>query len=590
MKIYRAIVFSAGPEGIYVRVPNLYDTIYGPLECISSDPLISPIYKKGDSVVIQQVSNDADDYMVVGYRTIGSKGSQLPVEWDGILNKPFTFQPSAHTHLWSEIVGRPSSFPPALHSHTWTEILSKPTTFPPATHSHAWADITSKPTTFTPTSHTHDWGEVTGKPSFLQLGTTATTAAAGNHSHSWGAITGKPTTFPPSTHAHAWADITSKPATFTPSAHTHEGDNLTPNSVVSTRAVNVGGSGQNEIMMYPTGMNQTINGISVPVMAEKGFVPAIHNHNGDTLLPNKVLIEGGQSTDYFKLEVRKEGISQSAYGIASPVMNPSGLGFVPASHVHNHWDFSDIPRLTATTNLNNVTIQGIWMQGMTSDASLARNYPIVASGMLEVFYSGTAVVFQRYTTLSPTGVSPVPRVFNRSRLNNVWSEWIESPNLNYVDDATADIRNATYLPTGNTLARRHSNGTLHVTTGTSANDAANKGYVDEYKLLWGVGATYMNGDQTVTLSENITAQKTGIVLCWSAYESGAGANNSWSYQFVPKWHVIHAPGTGVYTIMERSGGTQMQKYVYVSNKSISGNNSNTTAPNNTRVLRAVLGV
>lgn len=113
---------------------------------------------------------------------------------------------------------------------------------------------------------------------------------------------------------------------------------------------------------------------------------------------------------------------------------------------------------------------------------------------------------------------------------------------------------------------------------------------NEYKLLWGVGGTYMNGDQTVNLSENVSSQKTGIVLCWSAYDNGSAANNSWSYQFIPKWHVAFAPGTAVYTIMEKSGGIQMQKYVYVHDNRITGNNSNVTSPNNNRVLRAVLGV
>ena len=157
-------------------------------------------------------------------------------------------------------------------------------------------------------------------------------------------------------------------------------------------------------------------------------------------------------------------------------------------------------------------------------------------------------------------------------------------------DMKAFIDGATFLPTGDALMRRHSSGSVHVETGASAKDAANKGYVDHYKVLWGVGATYMSGDQSVSLSETVTSQKTGIVLCWSAYENGAASNHSWNYQFVPKWHVTTAAGTGVYTIMHRAAGTTIQKYVYIGDTAISGNASNTTAPNNTMVLRAVLGV
>ena len=150
---------------------------------------------------------------------------------------------------------------------------------------------------------------------------------------------------------------------------------------------------------------------------------------------------------------------------------------------------------------------------------------------------------------------------------------------------------ATSSPTGNALVRRHATGTIQVETGSSSKDAANKAFVEAHNVLW-TGAVYMNESQSVTYTggQTVLAQKSGIVLCWSAYEDGASSNYSWNYQFVPKWHVTTAAGTGVYTIMHRGAGTTIQKYVYIGNTAISGNASNGTAPNNMMVLRAVIGV
>lgn len=120
--------------------------------------------------------------------------------------------------------------------------------------------------------------------------------------------------------------------------------------------------------------------------------------------------------------------------------------------------------------------------------------------------------------------------------------------------------------------------------------------------LWSGGSSgyYMTSNQSVTLSENVSAQAHGIVLAWSAYANGAAQNYSWNYTFVPKSHVNDYPGAGISCHMidpDRIG----MKYVYVSNNKITGNDrndddGNVAGTNNVKfsnkywVLRAVYGV
>lgn len=113
-------------------------------------------------------------------------------------------------------------------------------------------------------------------------------------------------------------------------------------------------------------------------------------------------------------------------------------------------------------------------------------------------------------------------------------------------------------------------------------------------VLW-TGASYMNGSQTVPLSQNVSAQVSGVVLAWSAYVSGVAQNYNWHYTFIPKWAVATNPGAGMvdgWSYGASSGGspTLITKYIYVSDGHLSGHASNDQAPNNQVVLRAVIGV
>lgn len=116
------------------------------------------------------------------------------------------------------------------------------------------------------------------------------------------------------------------------------------------------------------------------------------------------------------------------------------------------------------------------------------------------------------------------------------------------------------------------------------------------KVLWQGAPNYMGSGQSIALSEPVSLQLTGIVLVWSRYADGAAKNDSWSYQFIPKWHVNVHETEGVYFSMPISNTSNAvcNKYVYVEDAMISGHADNTATgtgyANNTRVLRAVLGV
>lgn len=71
-----------------------------------------------------------------------------------------------------------------------------------------------------------------------------------------------------------------------------------------------------------------------------------------------------------------------------------------------------------TTNLNDLTIPGIYFRRSTADTSL--NYPSTAYGMLEVFSCSPNVVIQRYTHRD----NPYT-IYIRSRVNSTWGAWVK---------------------------------------------------------------------------------------------------------------------------------------------------------------------
>lgn len=108
-------------------------------------------------------------------------------------------------------------------------------------------------------------------------------------------------------------------------------------------------------------------------------------------------------------------------------------------------------------------------------------------------------------------------------------------------------------------------------------------------VLWSGSGYWMTASQSVALSQNVTAQKTGIILAWSAH-SGGSRNYGWSFTHIPKWQVQNYPGAGVSCLLgDNTSPGYIYKYVYVNNGSVVGNDINDDAPANTRVLRAVIG-
>lgn len=109
-------------------------------------------------------------------------------------------------------------------------------------------------------------------------------------------------------------------------------------------------------------------------------------------------------------------------------------------------------------------------------------------------------------------------------------------------------------------------------------------------------ASFMNADQTVTLSEAISEQDNGVMLVWSGYYNGSSQNYDWVFVPVPKHHVLSHNGQGI-CCSALCGDGHMMKYVYVSDTKIDGHSSGTdtstiggvTRANNKYVLRYVIG-
>lgn len=121
------------------------------------------------------------------------------------------------------------------------------------------------------------------------------------------------------------------------------------------------------------------------------------------------------------------------------------------------------------------------------------------------------------------------------------------------------------------------------------------------KVLWSNSGVYMNGSQTATLSEAVSAQPTGIVIMFSPYSSGTGQNWDWHRFFIPKSHVAnHNDQSMEFTMSNVWFDSFGAKILYISDTKIRGHDGNqqgsTTAgsgvkyQNNNYVMRYVIGV
>lgn len=134
--------------------------------------------------------------------------------------------------------------------------------------------------------------------------------------------------------------------------------------------------------------------------------------------------------------------------------------------------------------------------------------------------------------------------------------------------------------------------------GVTINGKTISGYEDN-KVLWS-GANAMGNGTTITLSEAISNQVSGIVLVFSLYRNGAPENVSLNSFFVSKKEVQLLSGAPHTFLMAINAGFSNlgAKYLYISDNSIggnetntgSGNNSGISYDNNSYVLRYVIGV
>lgn len=124
-------------------------------------------------------------------------------------------------------------------------------------------------------------------------------------------------------------------------------------------------------------------------------------------------------------------------------------------------------------------------------------------------------------------------------------------------------------------------------------------------LLWDSSTTtnkgyLMTASHTVTLSEAISKQRTGIVLVFSYYSSNVGQDTEFNLVFVPKKFPAINKGGGLTCTMSTANPFSYvaSKYLYITDTTIKGNDYNDdtgtasgiTYANNKFVLRYVIGV
>jgi len=119
------------------------------------------------------------------------------------------------------------------------------------------------------------------------------------------------------------------------------------------------------------------------------------------------------------------------------------------------------------------------------------------------------------------------------------------------------------------------------------------------KVLWS-GASHMNGNQSISLSENVSAQNNGIVLVFSYYDGSNALNHSFTTHYIPKYQIAAFPNCGHTFLMAINAGFSNvgAKYLTFTDNSITGHSGNTTSGSNSGisfnnsnyVLRYVIGV
>ena len=111
------------------------------------------------------------------------------------------------------------------------------------------------------------------------------------------------------------------------------------------------------------------------------------------------------------------------------------------------------------------------------------------------------------------------------------------------------------------------------------------GNLYEQKVLW-KGAHFMNENQTIHLSDNISSLKDGIDLVFSFYNDGEAQDYAWHSFHISKWECLNTAGGKQFSMF---WNVWSHKYLYISDDLIQGANTNGTGDNSRFVLRYVIG-
>ena len=107
--------------------------------------------------------------------------------------------------------------------------------------------------------------------------------------------------------------------------------------------------------------------------------------------------------------------------------------------------------------------------------------------------------------------------------------------------------------------------------------------VPQSNVLWSSATGFvMNESQTITFSEPVANQRTGLIFVWAARDSDA-ENQS---VVVTKEQVLSLSGT---RMIVANGATILVKFINTTNTSASGISTNTSGDRNNVVLRRVIG-
>lgn len=123
------------------------------------------------------------------------------------------------------------------------------------------------------------------------------------------------------------------------------------------------------------------------------------------------------------------------------------------------------------------------------------------------------------------------------------------------------------------------------------------------KMLWS-GSSVLNASQTVTFTEKVSVQQSGIVLVFTRYVSGAAVDYYYSCHFVPKLVISAAASAGQtaagvsFTMATNKFEAIASKYVRITDTGITGDANNAangtangvTYDNDSFALRYVIGV